>query len=130
MKIYLAGRMTGLPELNAPEFARVSKILRDAGHEVYPPAEAFPPDEPFSHAVAWPAYAKALAESDAIVLLKDWQESLGARTEYMIALNMKRKVFEIFSRSDGRAELLQVGSPSPLIFPEQEWRHCCGIIVL
>lgn len=131
MKIYLAGRMTGLPNLNAPEFARVAELLRNAGHEVYSPAEAFPVDQPFCHKAAWPAYAEALTKCDAIALMVNWELSLGARTEYMIALNLKLKVFEILGAGErSRRQMLTIATPDPLVLPLFGERQAIDLVPL
>lgn len=41
-KIYVCGKMTGLPDNNYPESHRVSKELQGAGYEVVNPAELQP----------------------------------------------------------------------------------------
>lgn len=56
MKIYLAGPMSGLPDLNYPEFNRVTALLEGVGLKVRNPAQIdtlFPPldcgDQPFAY---------------------------------------------------------------------------------
>ena len=41
-KLYLCGKMTGLPDHNYPEFNRIAAILRSKGYEVVNPAELKP----------------------------------------------------------------------------------------
>ena len=41
-KLYLCGKMTGLPDDNYPEFNRIAAILRSKGYEVVNPAELKP----------------------------------------------------------------------------------------
>lgn len=86
--IYLSGPMKGKPERNYPLFNDVTKQLRDAGHRVYNPAE-FPHDYnsgPFPLRQAFAVYCVFIAlEADTIVMLPDWENSAGARTERELA---------------------------------------------
>ena len=86
MKIYLSGPMTGIPDLNRPEFNRVAALLRKRGHHVFNPAEQ-EPQEPNE-------YRKALSlglqwiceEAEWFVSLKGSDDSPGARAEIRAAL--------------------------------------------
>lgn len=102
MKIYLAGPMTNIEHYNFPEFNRVAKLLRDAGHEVFNPAEndvkngfdAVKLDlkgtEIADHGFS---LRKALKEdlswicdhAEAVAVLPGWADSRGARTEVALA---------------------------------------------
>ena len=84
-KIYLSGPMTGLPELNYPEFNRVAQLLRDAGNFVYNPAEFDWQDE-FPIREAFAEYTQFIClEADKIVLLPGWENSLGVSAELVLA---------------------------------------------
>ena len=84
LRIYVAGPMTGLPELNFPAFHAATATLRAQGHEVVNPAEINP-----DVTMAWHACMRRdiaeLVTCDAIHLLNGWQHSKGATLEHHIA---------------------------------------------
>lgn len=82
-KVYIAGPMTGYPELNYPAFAAVSARLRAQGFEVVNPAELNPITE--GYRTAMKKDILALLECDHILLLDGWEKSKGASLEYHIA---------------------------------------------
>lgn len=83
-RVYLSGPMSGLPELNFPQFNAVAAALRAKGIEVVNPAEINA-----EHAGSWEAFMradiKALCDCDTIVLLPGWERSKGAHLELHIA---------------------------------------------
>ncbi len=80
-RIYLAGPMTGLPELNYPAFHAKAAELRAAGHHVENPAE-----NPAPPCGSWQGYMRMaiaqLVTCDAIYMLPGWEASKGAQVEY------------------------------------------------
>jgi Domain of unknown function (DUF4406) len=106
MKVYLAGKMRGVPAFNAPAFAYWTEHLRRAGHEVYSPSEMS--DKLFGAAVRENAegdearmggdaltigrtvfhldMAFICLHADAVALLPGWQTSKGATAEYAAAV--------------------------------------------
>lgn len=92
-RIYLAGPMTGYPDLNYPAFHRAAKALRDLGYEVYNPAEyeANEADE-FPLREAFTEYANyILNRADIIALLPGHENSVGATAELSLARVVKLK---------------------------------------
>ncbi|MDB5822199.1 MAG: hypothetical protein JWR21_903 [Herminiimonas sp.] len=97
MKVYLAGAMTGHPDLNFPAFHAAAAKLRAAGFEVVNPAEIKGADELVAYAAMTPAEMSAywqkcmradiaaLVTCDAIALLPGWEKSKGATLEHRIA---------------------------------------------
>jgi hypothetical protein len=94
-KIYIAGPMTGLPDLNFPAFHGEASWLRAMGNEVINPAEindeglavmAFTAEEYQEH---WRKCMRAdiaqLVTCDAIHMLDGWEKSCGATLEHHIA---------------------------------------------
>lgn len=96
MKIYLAGPMAGLPEHNFPAFTVKAAELRALGHEVYNPAEIEPDvyaqitDEEKRALYHNSGYRNCLSkelrwicdEAQAMYLLKGWEHSKGANSEF------------------------------------------------
>lgn len=86
-KIYIAGPMTGLPELNFPAFRAEAAWLRAMGNEVINPAEINP-----DPATKWEDCMRAdiaqLVTCDGIHMLAGWEKSRGATLEHHIALSL------------------------------------------
>lgn len=91
MKIYVAGPITGLPQMNYPAFNAAAALLRSQGHEVENPAENPPPA-----CGTWQGWMRLgvaqLVRCDAIYLLPDWERSKGAQIEHQLACGMGLKV--------------------------------------
>lgn len=88
MKIYVAGPMTGIEDLNFPAFNQAASMLRNLGHEVINPAEVNP-----DHAMPWAQCMRRdiaeLVKCDAICLLPGWEKSKGATLEHHIAARLE-----------------------------------------
>ncbi len=105
MKIYLAGPMTGLPELNFPEFHACAEKLRAAGHVVINPAE-INTDPEARWADCMRADIRELVLCEAIALLPGWMESRGARLERHIAVQLGMDVLDAHELASGDAEAI------------------------
>ena len=86
-RIYVAGPMTGLPELNFPAFHAAALMLRERGWDVVNPAELNPSPE-IKWADAMKSDIAALVTCDAIFMLPGWQKSKGALLEHRIAVDL------------------------------------------
>lgn len=80
--LYVAGPMSGLPDLNYPAFNEAAARLRSVGHVVENPAEN--PEQ-----TSWADYMRLsirqVSEVDGIALLPGWENSRGAKLEVHIA---------------------------------------------
>lgn len=83
-RIYIAGPMTGYPELNFPAFHRAASILRAAGHTAVNPAE-INPDPTSKWQECMFRDLEALDTCDAILMLDGWEKSPGAQIERLWA---------------------------------------------
>lgn len=94
MKIYIAGPMTGIDELNFPAFHTAAKLIRETGNEAVNPAE-INPDLDADWTECMIEDIKQLSKCDAIHLLPGWENSFGARIEALVAqkLGLKEAVF-------------------------------------
>ena len=106
-KVYLAGPMSGYPSCNFREFERVTTKLREAGYEVFSPAEydaksGFNPDtdkqKPFKHYMQ--VDLPEVMNSDAVILLKGWEKSKGANLEVKVAKECDIPIFEFIEKDD------------------------------
>lgn len=93
LKVYLAGPMTGIPDLNFPEFNRVTAALRAAGHIVVNPVEVNgDPNAAWTDCMR--ADIRELVTCQAIALLPGWQASKGAKLEFKIATALAMPAFD------------------------------------
>lgn len=107
MKLYIAGPMSGYPNLNFPMFYSVEEALVGAGIEVVNPARL--DDEGLPEGVPEDEMGQGLAENkqrfllrdfrevvhcDGIVLLPEWDLSTGANAELAVARFTGLEVWE------------------------------------
>lgn len=91
---YIAGPMSGLPDLNIPAFRLAATILRAAGHTVVSPVELG--DLAFGNstdAVTPTEYLRLDLEMlvrtcSMICVLDGWEHSVGARAEVAVAITL------------------------------------------
>lgn len=90
MKVYISGKITGDADYKQ-KFKTAQNILESVGFKVFNPAELKDTGK------SWSWYMRkdiaGLMECDAIFLLKDWEDSKGARLEYYIAQQLEMKIF-------------------------------------
>lgn len=102
MRIYLAGKMSGLKDLNFPAFDEAAAKLRAEGHEVFSPAEkdrelfgdSINKLSPTDAAAQGFSLRKALSidlqyiceEAEAVAFLPGWESSPGANAEHRTAI--------------------------------------------
>lgn len=91
-RIYIAGPMTGLPELNFPAFHAEAAKLRAAGFDVVNPAE-INADPSMGWVECMRRDIAELVTCDAIRLLPGWANSRGAKVEAGLALDLELTVF-------------------------------------
>lgn len=93
MKIYIAGKMTGVKNYNFDKFNKIENKLCRLGHEIINPAKISIKISEITgkklDAIPRKLFIKTdiyeLLECDAIFMLKSWIFSKGARLEHRIA---------------------------------------------
>ena len=78
-RVYIAGPMTGIAELNRPAFFAAEEYLKGQGAIVMNPAVL--PDG-FEHHQYMKIAISMLMQCDVVAFLPGWQESKGARVEF------------------------------------------------
>jgi len=94
-RIYIAGPMTGLPEHNFPAFHAAAERLQEAGWETVNPAENFGGRTDLPRESYLRADIELLAACDAVAMLPGWEDSRGAKLEYLIAWELGMPIFDI-----------------------------------
>jgi hypothetical protein len=91
-RIYIAGRMTGVPAYNFPAFHAAAAAWREAGWEVYNPAEEFNGDTSMPYRAYVEHDVEALKRVDALAMLDGWDdaEARGSVWEWAIATKLLR----------------------------------------
>lgn len=92
MRLYVAGPMTGLPDLNFPAFHAETARLRALGHQVVNPAE-INADPTAAWLDCMRADVKQLVDCDGIVMLPGWEASRGATIEYRLMTGLGMRVY-------------------------------------
>ena len=92
MKIYIAGPMTGIENLNATAFHAAAASLRALGHEVVNPAE-LNPDTSKSWVECMKVDIAQLVTCDAVVALPGWTASEGAMIKTTLAGDLAITVY-------------------------------------
>ena len=92
MKLYVAGPMRNLPELNFPAFNKATQMLRESGFEVVNPVE-LNPDPNADYIECMRIDLKALCDCDGIYLLQGWENSEGANAEFQVARMLKLSIY-------------------------------------
>jgi hypothetical protein len=90
MKVYLAGRIRGVPDYYQ-RFAQAAYRLRNENHVVFNPAaanlESLPLNQIMGHLLNWLCF-----EAEAIALMPGWWRSGGARIEWLLARYLRLKI--------------------------------------
>lgn len=89
MIIYVAGKMSGLPDYNRPAFMKAEKALKSNGHIVINPA--YHPDG-LTHEQYMHICLPCIDVCDAIYLLDGWEDSRGAYREYLHAMELNKRI--------------------------------------
>lgn len=143
MKVYLAGKMRGLPSFGAEEFRKAARVLREHGFKVISPLEMDEEagiyvdgltgfedltDQGFDiRSTLANDLQVVLLDADAVVLLPGWQDSQGAIAEYAAAQAAGVPTWELTYEDEGIA-LTRIASPLVLASREGTimdiWRNC------
>lgn len=118
LRVYVSGKMTGLPFLNYPAFIAAGLQLTGAGFDVVNPATL----DHGRHDGSWASHMrvdiKALMDCDGVALLPGWQDSKGARTEFDLAQRLGMDVRDLadWLKADhfrDAAQMVEVDSHAP-----------------
>lgn len=93
-RVYIAGPMSGIPDLNFPAFHAAAAKLRELGFDVINPAE-INTDPSAGWAACMRADIAQLVTCDGIALLPGWENSKGARLEKHIAEALGMRVIYV-----------------------------------
>lgn len=85
MRLYVSGKMTGVPEHNFPAFREAAKNLAAAGYDVIDPSENFGGRTDLTRHEYMRLDIEHVLQADGIALLPGWGSSEGAKLEVMIA---------------------------------------------
>ena len=105
MRVYIAGPMRGIPELNFPEFYRIAALWEGLGWEVVNPAQmdkehGYVPTKTqtvFANLSIEQAMSRdlpAVHSCDAIALMAGWEHSQGAKMELQYAREHGKIVYD------------------------------------
>lgn len=95
--IYISGPITGIKDLNKPQFMLAEKMLLSYGCDVFNPARIEGPLDPLKGDDLWRYYmhfcVRSLPDCSGVLFLPDWQNSKGACFEHKIAQTLGLDIF-------------------------------------
>ena len=98
MKVYIAGKVSGLPVGETfIKFAQAEWWLKAGGHEVVNPLRLCSAGRDWAKCMR--VCITELVKCDAICLLKDWGDSPGAVTEHYVASRLGMRVMVFIPRN-------------------------------
>ncbi len=118
-RCYIAGPMTGIPGHNYPAFNALAAALRDGGYEVFNPAENFGGDTGYHRSLYFRADLPALLQSDSLILLPGWRDSVGASLEVLIADTLDLPIYEYDWNTNEAARFFPHDVPCELPFQKE-----------
>ena len=99
---YIAGPMTGRDNYNYDAFNAIEGDLRLQGFEyVNNPARHFNGDQGLPWTVYIDAAMNSLLESNVLLAMSGWQDSIGATLEVLMALGCGHDIYTVISNQDG-----------------------------
>lgn len=102
MKIYIAGKISGLERKAVEEkFENAKKTLSLKGYQVFIPT-ILPFYDEVSHEDYLHICYSIIDVCDAVFMLKDWQESEGAKKELQYAYNHNKKILYEEEKNSGK----------------------------
>lgn len=107
-RIYIAGPMGGIPELNFPAFRRAAEVLAEQGYEPVSPLDLDMNQDAVDNGgrdrhLFLREDFRLLLDCDAIALLPGWEASVGANAELAVARMIGLAVYELFDGVLGEA---------------------------
>lgn len=88
MKIYIAGKITGLKNYKE-NFSKAEEKLKNSGHLCMNPSTL---SEGFPWEIYMPICYKMIDACDTVYLLKNWTDSKGAKLEFEYAKSKNMKI--------------------------------------
>ena len=128
MRIYVAGPMTGYPELNFPAFHAAAKVLRAQGHHVENPAE-INADPKAQWLDCMRMDIARLVTCDAVLMLPGWQNSRGALVEHGLAVGLGMEVMSVRDAAIRRSTVFLCETTDGTPMQVAGWAMECGAVL-
>ena len=93
MKVYIAGKITGLPqEVYSMSFNQAEERLKDLGFNTINPIKIKDPTTPYEEALD--ECFNLIRNADVVYLMPNWVDSEGAKREYMYAQGLGKIILK------------------------------------
>lgn len=127
-RIYIAGPMSGLPELNFPAFHAAAMVLREQGHHVENPAE-INADPKARWLDCMRMDIARMVTCDAVLMLPGWQNSRGAMVEHGLAVGLGLEVLSVRDAAIRRRTVFTCDIRDGTNMQVAGWALACGAVL-